>query len=60
MLKIIMNKENNAMLAKVQKNWSDVSGNFEDVAGLGVPLKQGAAKFWTEQGVKIPQGLKVQ
>ena len=60
MLKIIMNKENNAMLAKVQKNWSDVSGDFEAVANLGVPLKQGAAKFWSEQGVKIPQGLKVQ
>ena len=59
MLKIVMNKENNAMLAKVQANWSDVSGDFSAVDELGVPVKQGAAKFWAERGVKMPQGIKI-
>lgn len=59
MLKIVMGKENNAMLAKVQKNWEAVSGDFEAVSDLGVPVKQGAAKFWAERGIKMPQGIKI-
>ena len=59
MLKIVMDKGNNATLAKVQKNWGAVSGDFEAVAELGVPVKQGAAKFWTERGTKMPQRIKV-
>lgn len=59
MLKIVMDKGNNATLAKVQKNWEAVSGDFEAVSDLGVPVKKGAAKFWTEYGTKLPQGMKV-
>ena len=59
MLKIVTDKENNATLAKVQKNWSAVSGDFDAVAKLGVPVKQGAAKFWSERGGKMPQGIKI-
>jgi len=59
MLKIVTDKENNAMLAKVQKNWAAVSGDFSAVSRLGVPVKQGAAKFWAERGVKVPEGMKV-
>ena len=59
MLKIVMDKGNNAALAKVQKNWEAVSGDFEAVSDLGVPVKKGAAKFWTERGTKLPQRIKV-
>lgn len=59
MLKIVMDKENNALLAKVQANWSDVSGDFEAVTDLGVPVNKGAAKFWAERGVKMPPGMKI-
>lgn len=59
MLKIVMEKENNAALAKVQKNWEAVSGDFTAVSKLGVPVKKGAASFWAERGVKVPQGMDV-
>ena len=58
MLKIVTDKENNATLAKVQKNWSAVSGDFDAVANLGVPVRKGAAKFWSERGGEIPRGSR--
>jgi TRAP transporter TAXI family solute receptor len=60
MLKIVMEPKNNKILAQIQKNWSAVSGDLSGVAGLGIPCKKGAAKFWQEKGVKLPEGMKVE
>jgi len=60
MLKIVMDPKNNKVLAQIQKNWSAVSGDLSGVVGLGVPCKKGAAKFWQEKGIKLPQGMKIE
>jgi TRAP transporter TAXI family solute receptor len=60
MLRIVMDPQNNAVLAKIQKNWSAVSGDLLGVAEMGIPVKSGAAKFWKEKGVKMPEGMKVE
>jgi TRAP-type uncharacterized transport system substrate-binding protein len=45
------------MLAKVMNLWAVSGPAFEAVVQMGIPIHPGAAKYWTEQGVKLPPEL---
>jgi hypothetical protein len=59
MLEIVMDPANNKILSSIQKNWAAVSGDLSGVAKMGIPVKKGAAEFWTERGVEIPEGMEI-
>jgi len=48
---------NKAALSKVSNDYAGAGPNFTNLVRVGIPLHPGAAKFWKEQGAKIPPEL---
>jgi TRAP transporter TAXI family solute receptor len=56
-LKVTQEPKNKELLGKVLSYWTTAGPEFDPIAQLGIPLHPGAAKFWKEQGAKIPAEL---
>jgi TRAP transporter TAXI family solute receptor len=56
-VKTTQEPKNKQMLAKVMNLWAVSGPDFAAVAKMGIPIHPGAAKYWTEKGVKLPPEL---
>jgi len=56
-VKVTQEPKNKETLAKVMNLWAVSGPAFEAVVQIGIPIHPGAAKYWTEQGVKLPPEL---
>jgi len=56
-MKALWSKEGMAAMVSAKKTFKAMTLE-KGFAGASVPLHQGAAKFWTEQGKTIPDNLK--
>jgi uncharacterized protein len=56
-LKVTQEPKNKELLGKVLSYWTSAGPEFDEIASFGIPLHPGAAKFWKEQGAKIPAAL---
>lgn len=59
MLEIVTQPDNKKQLTNVQRNWSEVNGDFSGVSKLGIPIQKAAAEFWKSQGVTLPEGMEI-
>lgn len=56
-VKITQKAKNREMLAKGMNSWGVSGPDFRSVVNMGIPTHPGAAKYWTEKGVKLPPEL---
>jgi hypothetical protein len=54
MLKVTASPENLAKLAQTAGYWKTLSGNFENLKALKIPVHPAAAKYWNERGANVP------
>ncbi len=54
LLKVTQEPKNKELLGKVLSYWTTAGPQFDEIANFKIPLHPGAAKFWKEQGAKIP------
>ncbi len=57
MLKSTASPEALKKLAATAGYWKTLSGNFDTLKPLGLPIHPAAAKYWKEQGAKVPEEL---
>jgi TRAP transporter TAXI family solute receptor len=56
-VKITQEPKNKEMLGKVMNLWAVSGPEFGPTVKMGIPIHPGAAKYWTEKGVKLPPEL---
>jgi hypothetical protein len=56
-LKVTQEPKNKEVLGKVLSYWATAAPKFDSIASLGIPVHPGAARFWKEQGAKIPESM---
>jgi len=56
-LKSLLTPKNQQNLIKVHKSWRFFSGEFEEIAKLGMKIHPGAVRYWREKGVNIPSSV---
>jgi len=54
LLKVTQEPKNKELLGKVLSYWTTAGPKFDEIAKFGIPLHPGAARYWKEQGAKIP------
>jgi uncharacterized protein len=53
-LKVTQEPKNKELLGKVLSYWTTAGPQFDEIANFKIPLHPGAARYWKEQGAKIP------
>ena len=56
-LKLTQDPANKELLGKIMSFWTTAGPDFGPIAKSGIPLHEGAVKFWLEKGVKLPPGI---
>jgi uncharacterized protein len=56
-LKLTQDPMNKELLGKIMSFWTTAGPDFGPIAKGGIPLHPGAAKFWSEKGVKVPPAI---
>lgn len=54
MLKVAADPQNLEKLSATASYWKTLSGNFENLKALKIPVHPAAAKYWEERGVSVP------
>ena len=54
MLKVAADPENLKKLSATASYWKTLSGNFENLKALKIPVHPAAAKYWKERGASVP------
>jgi len=54
MLKVAADPQNLDKLSATASYWKTLSGNFENLKALKIPVHPAAAKYWEERGVSVP------
>lgn len=57
MLSVVAAPENMKQLAATAAYWKTLTGNFDSLEPLGISVHPAAAKFWREQGTKVPDSI---
>jgi TRAP transporter TAXI family solute receptor len=57
MLKVVADEKNLKTLASTASYWNSLSGKFDSLKSHNIYIHPAAAKFWSEQGMQVPQEL---
>ena len=57
LMKVAFDPENAKTLGRIHRQWKTLAPSFDSMKAMGIPLHDGAVKFWKEKGETIPSEL---